>query len=57
MVGLLLWITHCWSCVFLMCNARALKASVAASNVALKLNAEHMEHRPGVNPYLAAYLM
>ncbi len=44
MEGLLLWITHCWCCVFSMCNARALKASVAASNVALKPNAEHLEH-------------
>ncbi len=39
MVGLLLWITHCWCCVFLMCNARALKPGVAALNVALKLRA------------------
>ncbi len=44
MVGLLLWITHCWCRVFLMCNAWALKASVAASNVALKPNLEHLEH-------------
>ncbi len=29
---------------FFMCNARALKAGVAASNVALKPNAEHLEH-------------
>ncbi len=28
----------------LMCNARALKANVVASNVALKPNAEHLEH-------------
>ncbi len=28
--GLLLWITHCWCCVLLMCNARGLEASVAA---------------------------
>ncbi len=28
----------------LICNARALKASVAASNVALKPNADHLEH-------------
>ncbi len=38
--GLLLWITHCWCCVFLLCNARALKTSVAATNVVLKPNAE-----------------
>ncbi len=44
MVRSLLWITHCWCCVFLMCNARAIKAGVAASNVALKLNLEHLEH-------------
>ncbi len=37
-------IGHCWCCVFSMCNARVLKASVAASNVALKPNAEHLEH-------------
>ncbi len=30
--------------LFLMCNPRALKASVAASNVAVKPNAEHLEH-------------
>ncbi len=42
--GLLLWIKHCWCCVFLICNARALKASVVASNAALKPNAEHLEH-------------
>ncbi len=42
MVGLLLWITHCWCCVFLMCNDRALKSSVDESNLDWKPNAEHL---------------
>ncbi len=30
--------------LLVLCNARDLKASVAASNVALKPNTEHLEH-------------